>query len=93
IVTNLVMLPVAASLMQVDQAYALRVEQLTVRRQRWLRLLAQVAVPRNAVVVLAIAAVVLGAAVWNSRDRVVGTLEAGAPELRPESRFNRDALA
>lgn len=93
IVTNLVMLPVAASLMRVDQAYALRVEQMTVRRQRWLRLLAQVAVPRNAVVVLAIAAVVLGAAVWNSRDRVVGTLEAGAPELRPEARFNRDALA
>ena len=93
IVTNLVMLPVAASLMRVDHDYALRVEQLTVGRQRWLRRLAQVAVPRNAAMVLAIAVVVLGAAVWNSRDRVVGTLEAGAPELRPEARFNRDALA
>ncbi len=92
IATNLVMLPLAASLMKVDRDYALRAEKSSVRRQRWLRRLAQVAVPRNAALTLAVAAVVFGMAVWNSRDRVVGTLEAGAPELRPEARFNRDAL-
>lgn len=93
IITNLVMLPLAASMLHVDRVYALRVEQAAMRRGRWLRLLAQVAVPRNAAIVLGLAMLVLGAAVWNSRDRVIGTLEAGAPELRPEARFNRDALA
>jgi uncharacterized protein len=32
-------------------------------------------------------------AVWQSSDRVVGTVQPGAPELRPEARFNRDAVA
>ncbi|MGZ8460314.1 MAG: efflux RND transporter permease subunit, partial [Candidatus Deferrimicrobiaceae bacterium] len=30
---------------------------------------------------------------WQSRGRVVGTLLPGAPELRPDARFNRDAVA
>jgi uncharacterized protein len=93
IITNLVMLPLAASMLHVDQAYAMRAAQAGDSRRRWLHVLSQVAVPRNAAVILALAAVVLVSAVWNSRDRVVGTLEAGAPELRAEARFNRDALA
>ena len=36
---------------------------------------------------------VFAAAVWQSRDRVVGTLQPGAPELREQARFNRDAVA
>src|SRR5207342_3061248 len=36
---------------------------------------------------------IFATAVWQSSDRVVGTLQPGAPELRPESRFNRDAVA
>jgi len=50
-----------------------------------------VAEPRVALVVLLSAAVVLVASAWESRDRVIGTLQAGAPELRPDARFNRDA--
>jgi uncharacterized protein len=30
--------------------------------------------------------------VWQSRDRVVGTLQPGAPELREDARFNRGAI-
>ncbi len=33
------------------------------------------------------------AVIWQSHDRVVGTLQAGAPELREDSRFNRDAVS
>jgi hypothetical protein len=36
---------------------------------------------------------VFAVAIWQSKDRVVGTLQAGAPELRVESRFNKDAVA
>ncbi|MFX5530188.1 hypothetical protein ABTD83_19975, partial [Acinetobacter baumannii] len=31
--------------------------------------------------------------VWYSSDRLVGTLQAGAPELRADSRYNLDAKA
>jgi len=31
--------------------------------------------------------------VWQSHDRVIGTVQPGAPELRAEARFNRDAVS
>lgn len=91
IVTNLVMLPLAASLIRVDRSYAERAERKNMVRAGRLRFIARFAEPRNALLVLFIAAGVFASAAWQSRDRVVGTLQAGAPELRPESRFNRDA--
>lgn len=93
IITNLVMLPVAASLIRVDDAYAHQAERTNAKRARLLSHLGRVAEPRNAAIVLGIAAAVFVTAAWQSRDRVVGTLQAGAPELRPESRFNRDSVA
>lgn len=93
IVTNLVMLPVAAAGFDVGRDYAQAAERRHVRRAGWLRALARLAEPRRALAVLAAAALVFAAAVWQSRDRVVGTLQAGAPELREDARFNRDAVS
>ena len=92
IVTNLVMLPVAASFFHFDRAFAEKAMLERERRSRWLRRLARVSEPRTAVFVVFITAVVLALAAWQSRDRVVGTLQAGAPELRADSRYNRDAV-
>ncbi|WP_041656043.1 RND family transporter [Azoarcus sp. KH32C] len=93
IVTNLVMLPLAASLCHFTKDYADRAMLKRERRSTWLRALARVAEPRNAAVVIGITAAVFALAVWQSSDRVVGTVQPGAPELRPEARFNRDAVA
>jgi uncharacterized protein len=93
IVTNLVMLPVVASCLHFTKEYADRALAARKRRAHWLRLLARVAEPRNAAITLAVTALVFGMAVWQSRDRVVGTLQPGAPELRADSRFNEDAVA
>jgi uncharacterized protein len=93
IVTNLIMLPVAASYFDVGKAYADKAVVKRERRAGWLRTLARVAEPRNALIVLAVTALVFAAAVWQSQGRVVGTLQPGAPELREDSRFNRDAVA
>ncbi len=93
IVTNLVMLPVAASYFDIGKRYADSALVLREKRSHWLRTLARVAEPRNALAVLAVTAAVFAAAAWQSRDRVVGTLQPGAPELREDSRFNRDAVA
>jgi len=93
IVTNLILLPVAASLFTFTKEYAEKAMLKREERSRWLHALARVAEPRNAVVVVLITAAIFGVSVWQSRGRVIGTLQPGAPELRPEARFNRDAVA
>ena len=93
IVTNLVMLPLAASYVRVGRDYAAHQMLARDRRAGWLRGVARLAEPKPALAVLAVAGVVFVGTFWYSRDRVVGTLEAGAPELRADARFNRDAVA
>lgn len=93
IVTNLVMLPVAASCFTFSKAYADRAQIKRERRSRFLRTLSCVARPKTAYVVVGLTLVIFGVAVWQSRDRIVGTLQPGAPELRADSRFNRDAVS
>ena len=93
IFTNLLMLPVAASLFTFKKDY---VEEAMLKREarsRWLHAIALVAKPRNAVITVLITATIFGVSVWQSRGRVIGTLLPGAPELRPDARFNRDAVA
>ena len=93
IVTNLIMLPIAASFVRVKDNYAARAQSRRTQRSAWLHCLARVAEPRIALVVLIVSGCIFATAVWQSRDRVVGTLQPGAPELRPDSRYNRDAVA
>lgn len=93
IITNLVMLPLVASMLKVDGNYAAAEERSRERRARWLHGLVRLAEWRNALIVLSIALLVFLVAVWQSHDRVVGTLQAGAPELREDARFNRDAVS
>jgi predicted RND superfamily exporter protein len=93
IVTNLMMLPLAVSLFRFSPEYARQSMLKRESRSTALRALARVAEPRIALVVLAVSGVVFAVSVWESRDRVVGTLQPGAPELRADSRFNLDAVS
>jgi uncharacterized protein len=93
IITNLIMLPVAASCFHFTKAYADRALVKRERRSTWLRMLARVAEPKFAYAVVGLTAMIFVLAVWQSRDRVVGTLEPGAPELRADARFNLDAVS
>ncbi|HJV93239.1 MAG TPA: efflux RND transporter permease subunit, partial [Azonexus sp.] len=93
ITTNLAMLPIAASYFKFTKAYADTAMLKREKRARWLRLLAKVAEPKNALVVIGLTLAIFAVSVWQSSDRVIGTLQPGAPELRPEARFNRDAVA
>ncbi|MCG2579121.1 efflux RND transporter permease subunit [Dechloromonas sp. XY25] len=93
ITTNLAMLPIAASFFTFTKEYADKAMMKRDKRARWLRALARVAEPRNAAIVIALTLGVFAVSVWQSSDRVIGTLQPGAPELRPEARFNRDAVA
>ncbi|GAB2458173.1 MMPL family transporter [Comamonas humi] len=93
VLTNLVMLPLAASYCHFSPEYAQNAMTKRETRVRIIRMLAVVAEWRVAVVVTVLSVAVLGAAVWFSRDRIVGTVQPGAPELREDARFNRDAVS
>lgn len=93
IVTNLVMLPVLASMLRVQDGYAAAEEVSRQRRARWLHGLARLSEWHNVRWVLGMAVLIFVTAAWQSHDRVVGSLQAGAPELREDARFNRDALS
>ncbi|MTW10100.1 MMPL family transporter [Pseudoduganella eburnea] len=93
IVTNLMMLPVAASYFRFNPEYA---KQALARREKhsgWLRVIARIARPRFAMAVTVVGVLVFVTAFWQSQGRHVGSLQAGAPELRADSRYNRDAAA
>nr|WP_243771755.1 efflux RND transporter permease subunit [Burkholderia sp. D-99] len=93
IVTNLILLPVAASCFNFTKRYADSALKRGERRSAWLRPLARIAQPKYAGATVALALVVFALAAWQSRDRVIGTLQPGAPELRAAARFNRDATS
>ncbi len=93
IVTNLIMLPLAASWCRFPPSYAQKVLRNRNKRANLLRPLAKLARPWSAIVVVLVAAAVFVAAVHGSQGRVIGTLQAGAPELRADSRFNLDAVS
>jgi predicted RND superfamily exporter protein len=91
IITNLVMLPLAASMLKVDKSYAARAMASQQARGRWLQPLSRAARPKTAAGIAVVTLGLLAWSAWFSSDRLVGTLQPGAPELRADSRYNLDA--
>ncbi|MBI5920699.1 MAG: MMPL family transporter [Betaproteobacteria bacterium] len=91
ITTNLVMLPVVASYFRFSRAYALRLEEIQAKRGAIIERLGFIAEINHARLVLGVATVLFAVAVWQSHGRHIGALQAGAPELRADSRYNLDA--
>jgi predicted RND superfamily exporter protein len=90
ILTDLVLLPVVISYVHFDAGYRGRVE----RRQRWLaalwRRLSGITGRGPALAIIAVAAVLAALGSWKGRETPIGDTQAGVPELRPDSRYNRD---
>ena len=90
ILTDLVLLPVLVSYVHFDAGYRGRVE----RRQRWLaalwRRLSGITGRGPALAIIAVAAVLAALGSWKGRETPIGDTQAGVPELRPDSRYNRD---
>jgi predicted RND superfamily exporter protein len=93
IVTNLVMLPLVASYVRLPAGYAERMQRTRERRAVAVIALARLAEPRPARMVVVASALLFALAVWGSRERHVGYVQPGAPELRDSARYNRDAVA
>ena len=91
ILTNLVLLPVLMSWRGLSAASTSHLAApVSSRRPHW-ELLARCARIPLARVLLALAAVLALAGLFLGKDLRIGDLDAGAPELHPDSRYNRDS--
>jgi len=93
IFTNLLLLPVLLSYARLRNAEAFR-EKLYRKAAgtSWIwRVLATFTRPVPALVTVLVAALLFAGAVYKSKDMKIGDSEAGVPELRADSRYNRDA--
>ncbi len=91
--TNLILLPVLLSFAGVSRAAArrsLRGEHVAPGRRTLWTVLARFTERRRAVAALAGAALLAAGGSWVSRGLQIGDLDAGAPELRAQSRYNQD---
>src|SRR5437762_12012033 len=90
ILTDLVLLPVLVSYVHFDAGYQGRVERRSAYlAARW-RQLSAITAPRPALAIIALAALLAVLGWWKGRETPIGDIHAGVPELRPDSRYNRD---
>ena len=93
IVTNKMLLPILLSYTRLNAATLQRAQASSSRLDGVWRALAHCAQPRPALAVLLISAALLAAGTWQARDLKTGDLGHGIPELREDSRYNRDNAA
>jgi len=90
ILTDLVLLPVLVSYVHFDAGYHDRVA----RRQRHLAViwerLSHITDRRASLAIILFSAVLGAAGYWKGRETPIGDTQAGVPELRADSRYNRD---
>jgi len=93
IITNKMILPILLTHLRLEDSCRARTDD-TSRSGGGARIwdiVAKCAEPRCAVYVFAVCAVLLIGTTWLSRGLVIGDSGTGAPELRPDSRYNHDS--
>ncbi|MFL2885640.1 MAG: RND family transporter [Candidatus Pelagibacterales bacterium] len=90
IVTNLVMLPLAASYAKYNEGFVLRAEKAITSRRNAMKFFGKMAEPRTAFITLGVSSILFVYATILASDRHIGDLHAGAPELRPDAVYNQD---
>ncbi|NBB12952.1 RND family transporter [Pseudomonas sp. SLFW] len=88
--TNLILLPVAISYAGISKKAVVRSKQHAVREHPFWRLLSNFAAPKVAKVSVTLALLALAGGLWYGHNLKIGDLDQGAPELRPDSRYNQD---
>ena len=90
--TNLIWLPLMVSYAKIDKKTIAKMQTALDRREKFWHLLAIMVQPRYAVMLSLGGAVLAVGAFAAAQNLVVGDLNQGVPELRPNSRFNQDTL-
>jgi len=90
ILTNLILLPVVLSYVKADDTYREKLRKRAAAMEPIWRKLSVVAKPSTAAVIVGVCICLAIFGAWKSGDIKVGDTQAGVPELRPDSRYNRD---
>ena len=90
LLTNLILLPVVLSYVRYPASYHDRLQRRVEHMAPVWRFLAKAAKPRPAAVIVVCAAVLFAYGWWKGNDAAIGDLHRGVPELRADSRYNRD---
>jgi uncharacterized protein len=95
IITNKVMMPIWLTWVNIGdfKAFARKQEKRDAMFDGLWRVIAKMVRPAPAITALMISSVLLGWSLWKGRDLTVGDSQAGVPELRPDSRYNKDTHA
>ncbi|MGV8917585.1 MAG: efflux RND transporter permease subunit [Pseudomonas sp.] len=88
--TNLILLPVAISYVGISKRAVTRSKKDSVREHPFWRFLSNFASAKVAPVSIILALIAFGGGLWYSENLKIGDLDQGAPELRPDSRYNKD---
>jgi len=91
LMTNLVLLPVLISYQSVTTTYIDRLRHSNARRDRVWSALSRCTRPRVATLAIVIATSIGVWAAFEAQGLVIGDTRRGVPELREDSRFNRDS--
>jgi uncharacterized protein len=88
IISNLILLPLCISILSIKHGRSRRAQS----RVDWFGdYLVALTKPTSSIIIVAVACILFFTAVWQSRDRHIGDLDAGVPELKAEARYNTDA--
>lgn len=89
--TNLILLPVAISYLGISKSAIRHSKEYAAGKHPFWRLLSYFASPMVAPVSVVLALLVAIGAFWYQKENLqIGDLDQGAPELRPDSRYNQD---
>ena len=93
IFTNLILLPILLSWVQLrnPQAYRRRLLAKAHKSSRFWRWAAGFTEPKRAMQAIVAGLVLFVVGFWIAQDMKIGDSEPGVPELRPEARYNQDA--
>ena len=91
ILTNLFLLPVLLSYLRFDEKYRARLIRGARKKEAIWRLFSGVTNPKTAMTILCVSGVLFVAGLFQMPKIQIGDLDEGVPELRPDSRYNRDA--
>jgi predicted RND superfamily exporter protein len=93
VMSNLVMLPLAASYSKITPEWSRLSQQRRESRGDLMARIAKIAEPRKAWIMCGLTLLIFVCAVALSRGRVIGSLQPGSPELRADARYNLDSRA
>ena len=91
IITNLFMLPLAASYFRFSTAYKEKIQRSREIRTRAILYLRLVTQPKITAFILVAAAVTFAYHVYTAQDRIIGDVHAGSPLLKEDHRYNIDS--